>query len=187
MTKNDALSLSKKAKGFYPSLTVEQVGLVTEILAPYRYERALSILKLHRATHEYFEFPQFNEGLRADHEKNCAKRNEFANERMVDAIKRMARTQWGIAEYEGMSDLAVITKHYKSLAKMIKSDQQVMRLWIFQKSRQAFEEIGIGHMDALTLAGECAGTDNARKLVDENTKEELHGNKFPALLGLLAT
>lgn len=189
MTKNDAHSVTKEAKGLFPTLTPEQLKLVAEIVAPYRFDRATAILKTHRINHpEFMHFGQLTEALRGDAEKHSDRRREFAAEKMVQGIRRMARGQWGILEYENLSDLEVIRKHFGHLRSCITDDNIVLRLYVFKHVRIALEEIGIDNADAIEVACEVAGMTESElhRKIDEVIAHEHMDQRLPIAKAVLA-
>lgn len=158
-------------KGLFPTLTREQIELIGAKAMPFEFRAAIAVARTHRAQHEFLDFPQFFEGLRADAARRAARAAASRRERIVDGLRRLARTQWGIADYESLNDQSVIIEHYgKCWSSLSASDiedlgKRSMRAVMYEAARTALTEIGLPDDEAEALAREIVGVGPGERIM----------------------
>lgn len=183
MNTDEAKTFATEVKSLFKELTSEQIGLAVKTAKSLRESDARSVLLNHRLRHEFFCWPEFSTGVEAAFSKRSDRRHQFATERMVDGLRRMARGSWGISDYESMSDDQVIMVHFSSLIESLGNPPKAMRLYVLQKCRQALQEIGKGVNESYQAACEISGI--APDKVHDETRAVMKEEKMSCMQALL--
>jgi hypothetical protein len=111
VTRQQAKDCGKLAKGLWPAATIEQIGAFTDTLEPFKFDRALAVIKTNAASegHEFFSLPKLVEALRADRAKHANLSRERNNERIVDWCRP---ENYGPDELANMNDEQVLLYHF---------------------------------------------------------------------------
>ncbi len=145
-------------KELFPQVTKGQLDLVGDLIRNHSRGRAMAVIRAHRCEHEFLSFPGLKTALQADFEKYDTSRQARRKERIVDAIRYLARAKWGIQGYEGMTEEALILNHYAKCWQHVSENSpgpsglKYVRCMIFDTVREAFLEIGKTWDEAVELA-----------------------------------
>lgn len=172
MSETEAIKIVKTIKGLFPTATKEQLEQVGIMLLAYLPSRAMAVIRTHATRHQYLDIPQLNEALRSDDSKHRAGRTR---ERIVDGLRRLARTEWGIQTYHGMDDEKVLLCHYGNAYAEVRDSGcerlglDFARTLILDACRTGFSELG----KTLAEADELA-----RLVVELGPKEKISSAYF---------
>lgn len=123
MTKDDAKRCANLAKGLWKETTPEQRAVFSERLEPFKYDRAIAIIKTCAAAegHEFFSLPKLMEALRADQAKYGNLSGQRDNERIVDLCRRDC---YGPDELANMNDEQVLLYHFGTCRSAVENSGQ---------------------------------------------------------------
>jgi len=158
MTTDQAKQFAKDARGLFPTMTADQAKVIAERVIQYDYPTSLAALKTHAVTHEYVNLPQLWEGLRTAQLRRVGVIEQRRREKTADALRRLARTEWGDPGYQDKDDVSVILMHYNGCWRGLRDSSiphlgiQSMREEIRRIVRGALIEVGMDHIDASELA-----------------------------------
>lgn len=160
MTKDDAKHLVKTVRGIFPTVTPEQGTLLADWFEPYNFQHALAVVKTHRAQHEFLDFPQLHEALKAAEESRKQRISKGRSGRILD---------WLITtdtRYRSMNPIEALQRHFSacrdSITEAVTAGNREQGIPFSlatarMHARWAFMEIELSEQDATELADEIFG------------------------------
>ncbi len=148
MKTDEAKTLCKTASGLFGDLKPEGLKLLYEKLLRCDRNVALASLKTHRQNNEFFVWPKFLEGLRAEQERQNTRRKNSETQTIASWILQDPK-------HKGKKREDAIFDHFSACWTAVKDDRtalpggkQAIRMMIHADCRKALYEIGWDEADA---------------------------------------
>ncbi len=153
MNADEAKAMAKWAGGLFPELKSEGMKLLYDRILPADKISVETSLKNHRVSHEFFNWPQFMEGLRAEHGRSQARLHKYSSEKIADWLPKTGTPAAVITAHFANSWEAVSNEHTDDYGK------QTVRKLLRSHCYRALLEIGWSEKEASERANECVGLD----------------------------
>ncbi len=157
-------AMVKFAGDLFGDLKPEQLKLLAEKFAGFDKANVEATLKTHRAAHEFFSFPAFMDGARAEHARSQARLTRHREEKVVEWLSRQSADR-------GTKPVDAIMAHFKRAWAAVKdadadeNSKQAVRRMILGHCRIALQQIGWTESDATEMAGECVELKPGERIV----------------------
>ncbi len=158
MNADEAKAMAKWAGGLFHELKSEGMKLLYDRILPADKISVETSLKNHRVSHEFFNWPQFMEGLRAEHGRSQARLHKAKTETIIGWLNMQPGPASSTKE-------AAITAHFANSWEAVSNEhtddygKQTVRKLIRSHCYRALLEIGWSEKDASERANECVGLD----------------------------
>lgn len=157
MTTDQLKNCVKKLKGLFPAASVEQCELLKKRFDAYGERVVLAAIQDHASLHTDLSIPGLIEGLRS--KSMAMKAASSEHRRLCDEIRYLARTRWGIHDYQHLSDSDLIVTHHSRCWQTVRDDQslpepgiQAVRKIIQEACRRGLAELGYPEDEAVQIA-----------------------------------
>ncbi len=155
MKSTEAKALTTKAGGLFNELKPEVLKLIYERILPYDKISVETAMKNHRVNHEFFNFPQFVEGCRAERNRSQDRLKRYENETVAS---------WLTRGRPSADKGAAITRHFSDAWAQVAADEkaddygkQTTRRMLHGHALNALREIGWPEHDCRDSAAACVG------------------------------
>lgn len=172
MYENDKLTLMVTLKEHFSKATDGDAELMWQDLRTYDLPDARKAIEEHRREKGAQAWRPDLKRLRqlAAQYRNERKRTSYANERVIDGVRRDAGMS-GDTRYVGMGDVAALTLHFVGAWDRVREDadndqgRTSIRALIFNHAKRGFTEVGLTATEAEELARDCVGIAKGEKII----------------------
>lgn len=165
MNTKEAQALTAKAAKLFKDLTPEMLKLLCERILPFDKISIETALKNHRVSHEFFSFPQFMEGCRAERNRSQNRISKYREETVASWLANGR-------PFNASSGGAAVTKHFSDAWAKVKDDEksddhgkQTIRRMIRGHALNALRELGWPESDCQDRANACVGLEPGERIV----------------------
>ena len=172
MYENDRLTLMVALKEHFSKATDGDAELMWQDLRGYDLADAKKAIEEHRREKgaqawrpDLKRVRQLAAGFR-----NAKRRSNYANERIIDGVRREAGMK-GDTRFVGVPDVAALTTHFAGAWDRVKEDadneqgRTSIRALIFNHAKRGFAEVGMTDTEAEELARECVDIARGERIV----------------------
>lgn len=175
MYDNDKLTLMVTLKEHFSKATDGDAELMWQDLRGYDLADAKRAIEEHRREKGAQAWRPDLKRLRqlAAEFRNARRRNTYANERIIDVVRRAAGMK-GDTRYAGMGDVPALTLHFAGAWERVKEDAQddrgryFIRAMIFSHAMRGFSEVGLTDTEAEEVARECVDLAKGEKIIRQS-------------------